>query len=84
MLAVFFLEFALKMKCLVALCIVPPLLDENAMQNIRFRIAKTVGLVRSSLWFNIGGECPTRSDPDVPGIHYNELVEPMFCFPSPF
>ena len=64
--------------------IVSPLIDENVVQDIRFRIAKTVGPVRKSPWFNIGGECPTRSDPDVPGIHYNELVEPMFCFPSHF
>lgn len=62
----FLLHFALKMKRLVAMCIVSPLLDEIMMQDIRFRIAKNVvPEVRKSLWFNIGGECPTRSDPDV-------------------
>lgn len=83
----FLLQFALKIKRLVALCIASPVLDENVMQDIRFRIAKKVDPVRKSFWFNIGGECPTRSDTTrctwYNGIHYNELVEPVFSFPSP-
>lgn len=77
------LQFALKMKRLIALCIVSPLLDENVMQDIRFCIAKNVFPVQKSLWFNIGGQCPTRSDQDVPSIHYSGLVESVFYISSP-
>lgn len=68
----FLLQFALKMKRLVALCIVSPLFDENVMQDISIYIARNVVPVRKALWFYIGDEWPTRGDPDVPGIHYNQ------------
>lgn len=80
----FVVQFALKIKRLVALCIVSPLLDGVVMQDIRSRIEEKVVPVRKALWFHIGDEWPIGSTKDVPGIHYNEMIEPVFYFPPPF
>ncbi len=80
----FMVQFALQMKRLVALCITSPLLDGSMMEDIRSRIAEKVVPVRKALWFNIDYEGPARSAHDVPGIHFNQMIEPVSYFPPLF
>lgn len=78
-------QFAMKMKRLVAFCIVSGQLDGTLMNDISFRIVETVVPLRPALWAHLGAGWPDRSDPDVPAIHFNEtMIDHDFYFPPPF
>jgi len=79
----FLVKFSKKMVRLVCFCLIYDRLDPNLITVAQHRIAQEVVTIRPSLWFCLGREEPLASDPNVPGIHFHEMVDPVFYTPLP-
>ncbi len=79
----FLVKFAKKMVRLVCFCLIYDRLDPNLITAAQHRIAQEVVSIRPSLWFCLGREEPLASDPNVPGIHFHEMIDPVFYTPLP-
>lgn len=44
------------------------------MEQINRRMAEEVLPTRPALWFHLGSDIPNATDPDVPLIHYREMI----------
>ncbi len=78
----FLVNFALKMERLVCCCLVD-WIRLSLIKKIQERIENDVLPQRRSLWFYLGQAEPCASDPDVPGIHFHEMVNPVPYTPPP-
>jgi len=79
----FLVEFVSKMKRLVCFYLVIRRLDPNLIKEVRQRIMEEVLPKRQSLWFYLGYGTPRVSDPEVPGFHFHEMVDPEYYTPPP-
>jgi len=79
----FLVNFALKMKRLVCCCLVFDRIDWNLVKDVYERVENEVVPIRPSLWFHLGRGEPYSSDPDVPSIHFHEMVDPENYTPPP-
>ncbi len=77
-------KFAKEMKRLVCCCLIFYYFDENMCNQVNSRIEKEVVSVRPSLWFVMDCFSPKVTYPNVPLIHYHEMVDaPFNYFPPP-
>ena len=75
-------QFASKMKRLVCCCILFDSIDATESERINRLIAEKVIPNRPSLWFNVGSFTPDE-DPNMPLIHFLEMIDPIYYFPLP-
>ncbi len=74
-------QFATKMKRLLAFCVELYQFNPALVDEIRTRIVEEIVPERSHLWFHVDRERPNLAD--VPPIHYFGLIEPNYCLPLP-
>lgn len=74
-------QFATKMKRLLAFCVEFYQLNPALVEEIRSRIVEEVVPARPNLWFHVDREEPDVAD--VPPIHYFGLIEPNYSLPLP-
>ena len=78
-------DFALKMKHLVALFLAfPNNFPSSRMNNIRSLMMNEVSPLRPALWFSfsLDKNIPYLVDPNVPFIHYHEMIDTCY-YPPP-
>jgi len=68
-------KFLLKMKRLTAACIIFFDLDDDVIEKVHQRIVVEVLPTRPTLWFHLGCEYPYSTDPDVPFVHFIQMVD---------
>ena len=79
-------DFALKMKHLVALILIfPNTFPSSRMNHIRSMMMDQVSPLRPVLWYllDLDRNYPNLVDPNVPFIHYQEMFEPGYYYPPP-
>ncbi len=77
-------QFAKEMKRLVCCCLTFYYFNQNLCNQVNSRIAKEVVSERPSLWFVMDCFNPKVTDPNIPLIHYHEMVDvPFNHFPPP-
>jgi len=69
-------QFASKMTHLSCLLMVVGQLDPALIEEVKRKITAEILPSRPSLWFSIGRQLPQATDPDVPSIHFHEMVDP--------
>jgi len=67
--------FAANMKHLTCYCLTFNQMDVDLMKGIKNRVEEEVVTERPSLWFHLSRQLP-QADPNVPSIHYQQIVEP--------
>ncbi len=79
----FLFSFVSQMKNLAALCLVGFEMDPIVLAGVKQRLKQEILRVRPSLWMHIGPELPNATDPSVPKIHYDDIVNPFdpYCAP---
>jgi len=79
----FLVDFAFKMKRLVCCCLLFDRIDSSLIKDVSERIKNEVVPKRPSLWFHLGRGEPYVNDPEVPSIHFHEIVDPEYYTPPP-
>lgn len=81
----YLLRFVKRMQRLVAICIVSELRfdDSSAVNHLRESLLKEVTPSRPSLWYHFGPSFPKEIDPNIPRIHFNEIIRPSNPFNIP-
>ncbi len=72
----FLLTFVSEMKHLVVLCLVGVDMNPGSIELVKRRLIEEVIPIRPSFWFYFGEKLPEGFDPEVPPIHYDEIVYP--------
>lgn len=63
---------------LTALCLVYPL-QAAVVKTTMERLVREVQSSRPSFWFYLADELPRGTDPYVPRIHFDQIVDPDYC-----
>jgi len=79
----FLITFVSKMESLVALCLVGFEMDTTVLEGVKKRLNQEIVSQRPSLWIHIGPKLPNATDPSVPKIHYDEIVNPFDPYFAP-
>ena len=68
-------QLALKLKRLTFLSLTFHELNANELiEQVHRRMAEEVLPSRPALWFHLGNTCPDGSNPNVPAVHYHEMI----------
>ena len=80
----FLLPFVIKMKHLVALCLVGFQMKRNEVQELKRRFTDEIVPTRPAFWYYLDPQLPEGNDPSiVPRVHYDEIVCPEDAFDVP-
>ena len=74
------IEFLSKMKCLIIFSFTGYNIQPDVQEAVRAHVAAEIRPDRPSFWFHLGKSLPKANDPDVPRIHYDEIVKPTDPF----
>jgi len=79
----FLVDFTLKMKQLSCLSLSLKQLDGTLIQKVHERIKREVLPTRPSFWFHLDSKIPDAVDPEVPKVHYHEMIHTKYSDPPP-
>lgn len=74
-------DFVITMKNLVAFCFVSyTRFNATSLSGLNQKFSEMILLSRPAFWFHFGRHLPLANDPNVPRIHYDEIVCPINHF----